>query len=330
MTGDKPEKSAVRGDTQIVAPDETDYVESDNKLLDEYPRDSEEIDVTHMKVSSVRALGLKRFPNVKFVCFRQNLISSLKGIEELPEDLESLDFYDNRIGHMDHRLEHFGPPLTNLDLSFNNIRHIRHLEGLVGLRDLYLCQNDIGRIQGLDNLVNLRNLELGANSIREIKGLDRLVNLEELWLARNKITKIEGLEKLKKLRLLSIQSNRISKIEGLEELENLEELYISYNDLERIEGLDKNTHLHTLDISHNRIEELSGLGHLDKLEELWCSSNRLAGFTSIERELKHLPEFNTIYLEHNPLQKASGPMYRKKVMLSLGKSLKQIDATPIV
>lgn len=330
MTGDGYPKAEGRSDVPITVREDPDTIDPDSLLLSDYPSDTEEIDLTHMKVSSLRALGLQRFTNVKSVCFRQNIITSMKGIDDLPEDLEILDLYDNRLEHMDHRLEHFGSPLVNLDLSFNNIRHIKHLEGLVGLKDLYLCQNDLSRIQGVETLVNLRNLELGANRIREIKGLEKLVNLEELWLARNKITKIQGLENLKKLRLLSIQSNRISRIEGLEELQNLEELYISYNDLENIEGLDRNKHLHTVDVSHNRIAELSGLAHLEELEELWSSSNQLTEFACIERELKHLPNFHTIYLEHNPLHKASGPMYRKKVMLALGNSLKQIDATPTV
>lgn len=304
-------------------------LEADSDLLQDFPDDCDTIDVSHMKIASMKPLGLSRFHSLKSICFRQNLLTSMQGLEDLPEDMEEIDFYDNRLSHMDHRLEKFGSSLKSLDLSFNNFRHIKHLQTMTGMQDLYLCQNDIGKIVNLECLTNLTNLELGANRIKTIKGLETLVNLEQLWLARNKITRLEGLDKLKKLRLLSIQSNRISKIEGLEELTELTELYIAYNHLEKIEGLDKNTKLSTLDVSNNRLTELSGLDHLQELEELWASGNQLTSFENVEKQLKHLPKFNTIYLEQNPLQRAAGVTYRNKVRLSLGPSLQQIDATPI-
>lgn len=305
-------------------------IEADENLLDEEPRDTEEIDLTHLKIKSLKRLGLARFPSVKHACFRQNLLTSLSGVEELPPTLESLDCYDNRILRMDHHLEHFNDgALSSLDLSFNNIRHIRHVERLTSLTDLFLCQNEITRIDNLSTLRKLNNLELGANKIRELANLEALESLTMLWVARNKISKIENLGSLTNLRLLSIQSNRITKIEGLDKLVNLEELYISHNGIEKIEGLEHCTKLTTLDVSNNRLTRLEGLRHLEHLEELWASGNQIASLDSVEAELKHLPHFATIYLEMNPVQKAAGVMYRKKVQLALGPSLKQIDATPI-
>lgn len=304
-------------------------LEADSEILQEFEDDCESIDVSHMKIMSLKPLGLSRFQNLKSICFRQNLLTSMQGIEDLPEDMEEIDFYDNRLSHMDRRLEKFGSHIKSLDLSFNNFRHIKHLQNMTQMTDLYLCQNDIGKIVNLNCLTNLTNLELGANRIKTIRGLEKLVNLEQLWLARNKISKIEGLETLKNLKLLSIQSNRITKIEGLEELTNLEELYISYNHLEKIEGLENNTKLTTIDVARNRISELGGLDHLTNLEELWASGNQLTSFENVEQQLKHLPNFHTIYLEQNPLQRTAGATYRNKVRLALGPSLQQIDATPI-
>lgn len=324
--GENPFDNVERPTTFV---EDENQLEADSDLLQEFEDDSESIDVSHMKIMSLKPLGLSRFQNLKSICFRQNLLTSMQGIEDLPEDMEEIDFYDNRLSHMDRRLEKFGPSVKSLDLSFNNFRHIKHLQNMNQMTDLYLCQNDIGKIVNLDCLTNLTNLELGANRIKTIKGLEKLVNLEQLWLARNKITKIEGLETLKNLKLLSIQSNRITKIEGLEELTNLEELYISYNQLEKIEGLENNTKLTTIDVARNRITELSGLSHLENLEELWASGNQLTSFENVEQQLKHLPNFHTIYLEQNPLQRTAGVTYRNKVRLALGPSLQQIDATPI-
>lgn len=316
---------------QVIPPqDFGDAIDADEDLLDEIDEQTEEIDLTHLKISSLKKLNLSRFPNVKYACFRQNFLTNLSGVEGLPKTLEHFDVYDNRISRIDHHIEHFnGGKLQVLDLSFNTIRHIRHLAELTNLEELYLCQNDISKIENVETLTKLHNLELGANRIREICNLDTLQNLQTLWLAKNKIPKLQNLDSLVNLRLLSIQSNRITKIEGLDKLVNLEELYISHNGIEKIEGLEKCLKLNTLDISNNKIKELTNLAHLENLEELWASRNLIESYDSVERELKHLPNFHTIYLEMNPVQKSSGPMYRRKVQLALGPTLKQIDATPV-
>ena len=53
-----------------------------------------------------------------------------------------------------------------LDLSFNGIRHIKNVEHLVKLIDLYFVSNKITVIENLSTLVNVTNLELGSNRIR--------------------------------------------------------------------------------------------------------------------------------------------------------------------
>lgn len=120
-----------------------------------------------------------------------------------------------------------------LDLSFNNIRRIEHLETLVNLRELFLSSNKItkvrappkqgqarersgarvsndkaaaiiwglvalcafafAQIEGLSTLKELRTLELGSNRIRVVEGIENLTNLTELWLGRNKITRLVGI-----------------------------------------------------------------------------------------------------------------------------------------
>lgn len=51
-------------------------------------------------------------------------------------------------------------------MSFNKIKHIKRINHLTGLKNLYFVQNRIGRIEGLEGMTVLRNLELGANRIR--------------------------------------------------------------------------------------------------------------------------------------------------------------------
>lgn len=103
------------------------------------------------------------------------------------------------------------------------------------LEELYLAQNKISEVHGINQLTSLRILELGSNRIKSIKNIENLVNLQELWLGRNRITEIAGLGLLKNLKRLSLQSNRITSLRGLESCTTLEELYISHNGITSIE-----------------------------------------------------------------------------------------------
>ncbi len=53
-----------------------------------------------------------------------------------------------------------------LDLSFNHISNIKHLEGPLGLEKLFLIQNKLSKIENIGHLTNLTMLELGSNKIR--------------------------------------------------------------------------------------------------------------------------------------------------------------------
>jgi protein phosphatase 1 regulatory subunit 7 len=130
---------------------------------------------------------------------RQNLLTDMDGLPPALE-LEDLDLYDNRISFITN-LDAFtrlkcGLKFAifyarNLDLSFNLIKRIEHLEKLTQLETLYFVQNKISIMCNLEPFSNLRILELGANRIRKIEGLDQCKNLEELYVGKNKITQIE-------------------------------------------------------------------------------------------------------------------------------------------
>ncbi|KAH0561940.1 hypothetical protein GP486_003358, partial [Trichoglossum hirsutum] len=312
-----------------IAADEGEY------LLDDYPSETEEIDLVHCRISSIPALRLERFAKVQRLCLRQNSIEDPTGLSPLGPTLEDLDLYDNLISHI-RGLEEL-TKLTSLDLSFNKIKHIKRVNHLTELQNIYFVQNKISRIENLDGLVNLRNLELAANRLRveflllivlvtlEIENLDTLAALEELWLGKNKITELKNISHLQNLKILSIQSNRLTRLEGLDSLVNLQEVYVSHNALTEISGLDHNTNLHVLDISNNQISNLTNLAHLKKLEELWASNNKLSSFEEVERELKDKENLNTVYFEGNPMQLSNMATYRNKLRLTLPQVV-QIDA----
>ncbi|KAF2107118.1 hypothetical protein BDV96DRAFT_589723 [Lophiotrema nucula] len=297
---------------------------ADEDLLDDVGEDEDEIDLVHMRVADMGSLRLERFGKLQRLCLRQNQITSVELPESLAPTLTEIDLYDNLISHIK-GFDAF-TELVSLDLSFNKIKHIKRLNHLMKLKDLYFVQNKISTIEGLDGLSNLRQLELGANRVRSIENLETLTGLEELWLGKNKITEIKGLDTLSNLKILSIQSNRLTAITGLEKLANLEELHISHNALTEISGLDSNRKLRVIDVSANPIEHLTGLSQLKHLEELWASNCKLGSFAEVEKELRDKEELQTVYFEGNPLQTNQRALYRNKVKLALPQIV-QIDAT---
>lgn len=312
--------------TVIPDPD-VQEIEADSDLAREYNSDSEYIDLIHLKIQSLDDLDLARFTKLQSLCLRQNLVTSMTGVKELPEIMEDLDFYDNRINHISSSISKL-VNLKSLDLSFNKIKNIKNIEALTKLENLYFVQNKIREIKNLDTLKSLKNLELGGNKIEEInEGLHQLTSLTQLWLGKNRIHKLQNLSSLTNLRVLSIQSNRITKIEGLEMLVNLEELYLSHNGIAKIENLDNNKNLQVLDMTSNKLTSLDNMSHLTKLTDFWCSYNQISDFEQIRRELGKLPELDTVYFEGNTIQRENPTAYRRKLRLNLGPSLTKIDAT---
>ncbi|KAK2029961.1 protein phosphatase 1 regulatory subunit SDS22 [Colletotrichum zoysiae] len=299
---------------------------SPQHLLDGEDTDTDELIVSHARVSSISALRLERFQKVVRLCLRQNSIQSIDGLSPLASTLEDLDFYDNLISHirgLDDLVN-----LTSLDLSFNKIKHIKRVNHLTKLKELFLVANKISTIENLEGLDKLTSLELGSNRIRVLQNLGSLKNLEELWVAKNKITELAGLGGLPNLRLLSIQSNRIRDLAPLADAPSLEELYISHNALTSLAGIERNEKLRVVDISNNAVTSVKGLGPLKNLEELWASYNQIADFNEVEKELRDKEHLTTVYFEGNPLQLRGPAVYRNKVRLALPQ-LSQIDATYI-
>jgi protein phosphatase 1 regulatory subunit 7 len=299
-------------------------IEADEDLLDEYPEDTEDIDLVHCRVSSIPALRLERFKQVERICLRQNAISLVEFPPSFGDTLLEIDLYDNLISH----IEGFEDmkKITSLDLSFNKIKHIKNVNHLQTLKELYFVQNRISKIENLEGLSKLTMIELAANRIREIENLSPLTSLRELWLGKNKITEISNLSTLTNLRVLDLKSNRLTSLSGLEELVDLEELYVSHNAIAALSGLQNNKKLRVLDISNNRITKLENISHLYELEEFWASANGISDFREVERELKDKENLETVYFEANPLQLNGPAVYRNKVRLLLPQ-VKQIDAS---
>ncbi|HME56569.1 MAG TPA: leucine-rich repeat domain-containing protein [Candidatus Lokiarchaeia archaeon] len=102
--------------------------------------------------------------------------------------------------------------LQVLNLNGNKITEIDGLPStLVDLRRLFLANNQITEIAGLDAFPSLRGLRLGGNQIGEIKGLDKLVNLRALGCSTIKSRTSRGLKSLETCRYWHYHEIRLLK-----------------------------------------------------------------------------------------------------------------------
>ena len=185
--------------------------------------------------------------------------------------------------------------LAIFELGFNHGLHweeVRARTNFIGMKRLYLANQDIGdvnEIEGLKNLTDLENLSLQNNRLTEIKGLETLSNLKILNLHGNQIEEIKGLENLANLRYLHINNNLITKIQGLEELSKLQWLDLGGNKIKEIESLEKLQELESLDLNNqeenHKITEIKGLKNLKKLKYLKLFSNEIIEIAGLENNV---------------------------------------------
>ena len=180
----------------------------------------------------------KRFVKAVFDCFKTNkkfplikyLNNNLKYLDEI--ELDSITYNNKIIGLIVDQ---------NINLRYQNIEDISNIRGLEGI----YSKTEV--------------LDLSNNNIKKLDGIENFINLKILKLNNNRISQIEGLENLKKLQSLSLRNNLISEIQGFDELTNLEYFDLSGNKKinEIPETLNNSQSLKILKLSNCNIESFS-------------------------------------------------------------------------
>ncbi|XP_024148656.1 leucine-rich repeat-containing protein 23 isoform X1 [Oryzias melastigma] len=130
-----------------------------------------------------------------------------------------------------------GPALESLNLKGNNIQQLHSFQtGCFGsLLSLELRGNRLETTDGL-NLPNLQRLYLAENMIKHLEGLDKLESLTILHLRDNKLETLDGLSSnMKCLRYLNVRGNLITEGKALQSIglvaKSLQALVLSENPL---------------------------------------------------------------------------------------------------
>ncbi|GET88887.1 hypothetical protein, conserved [Leishmania tarentolae] len=149
-------------------------------------------------------------------------------------------------------LVQFFPNLVTVKLMSIGLESMAHLASLIHVEELWLSDNNIRVIEGLDSMTRLRRLYLQGNDIESLHGLPPLRHLRELWLSRNRLSALTHLASLRKLR----------------------SLYLSGNPLESLENAFSKdmSHLHEVNLSGCHLSSIIELRHLQQLSclrNLW-------------------------------------------------------------
>lgn len=303
--------------------------------VNEYDPEIDYIDLTNDRLQDIG--DISKCTKLIEVVLRQNKLDNhiLTKLNNNPS-LQIIDLYENRLKPIPRGEQPLKDliNLTDLDLSFNELRFTRGLQGLHSLKKLYLIENKITTIgKDINNISNeIEMLELGSNRLRTIENLDNFAHLDSLFLGRNKIGSIPvgAFANLPQLRVLSLQSNRITKLENLTPVAStLEELYISHNGLTALEGMETCTKIKVLDLAGNFLTTIDPkqLENMSNLEELWLNDNRIDNLDWLYG-LKHLKNLKTLYLERNPCTgdtSVSNPMGRAVYVNRVREILPQLE-----
>ncbi|CAM9422855.1 unnamed protein product [Pylaiella littoralis] len=148
-------------------------------------------------------------------------VSELGGLERCTS-LRSLTLIDCGLRRISN-LEPVGHSLIKLCLCDQGLKRMEGL-CLPGLRELYLHQNRISKIEGLQGCPSLRRLWLFSNRISAMEGLHHCGALRELWLHDNRISSAAGMQSLVHLQNLGLAGNPIVGVRHLSGLRGLPSL----------------------------------------------------------------------------------------------------------
>lgn len=133
--------------------------------------------------------GLK---SLSVLLLGKNRIADIEGIVSLRNSLRVLDLHGNRISNISHKICRL-QELKSLNLAGNTLRQIYSgdLCGLQNLRELNLKRNRIKRLSGFDDLQHLERLWLCNNDIQRVEDMSciaKAINLKEITVENNPVS----------------------------------------------------------------------------------------------------------------------------------------------
>lgn len=203
-------------------------------------------------------------------------------------------------------------------------------EYLSKLTHLHLQSQFIDEIETVMDCLSVSVIYLQNNYLETIHGMQNFPKVTHLYLQRNKISRIDNLQNLKFLKKIYLGYNFISVFEGFENLPNLTEIHMEsqrlpqgetlYFDPRSIRALAKT--LKVLNIANNHVRSVRCLSGLFALETLIADNNQIGDLEDVIEVLAGLPNLKKLDLRNNPV--TNDRKYRDAVICA-SKSLTELD-----
>ncbi|TPP62780.1 Leucine-rich repeat-containing protein 9 [Fasciola gigantica] len=249
--------------------------------------------------------GLVFLSELRVLCLNENSIESLfpKHIQVLAESAQckSNDSIDLQYLALYKSTQAVFPYLQVVHLAKNQISSLGpfHFHRMPALRSLFLQNNEIVNVTGLEGLHQLRELVLDGNRIKEIGEVSFFYNwsLQEIHLENNRLKELQSLSGLESLRRLFVGGNRLCN------LGDLESFAIAQKNLVEISLVDNPVtakQLHRLILAHGS-PKINSIDGIPVTEE---EKDRANAFYA-DQELQNVVSSNTVPVNSPPANKSS-------------------------
>ncbi|CAG9464359.1 unnamed protein product [Pedinophyceae sp. YPF-701] len=157
------------------------------------------------------------------------------------------------------------------------------------------------------------SLYLQNNALSVLAGLESLSKLTHLYLQDNAVSELAGIGRLHSLQKLYLDGNKLSVVSGLEECKHLEELHVSrqHGAVTAPAGLQFDAAslaavaptLRVLGCADNRIDRdgVAALSRLPRLQKADLRNNRIGAAAELQPLLEGSPRLRHIEVAGNPL-----------------------------
>ncbi|XP_016853145.2 nephrocan isoform X1 [Anolis carolinensis] len=268
--------------------------------------------------------GPVHLPNLKYLSMEKNKLQSLSGsFFTSLQNLLFLNLNGNLLTDMPPELPR---SLLSLKLERNQLKMMRSedVKQLANLSQLFLSENQISSVDGVQHLSSLTRLEIAGNKLQTIP-VRLPITLQKIDCSNNLIGKIQAQEfhNLQDLKHLFLDNNVVATFEdgALLKCTVLSNLALEQNLLHSIPLRLPQT-LARLDLKGNSIERIKEqeLSQLQHLQVLNLRNNKLStldyGF------VKHLPRLRYLYLDGNPWNCTCSLLKTRRLLLTQGTDVK--------
>ncbi|MCC2615191.1 leucine-rich repeat domain-containing protein [Aestuariibacter halophilus] len=138
---------------------------------------------------------------------------------------------------------------------------------------LYISNNGISSIAGLEQFYNLYRLQMNSNQISDLSPLSGMSNLRYLNANDNQISDLSPLSSLTRLYDLSVDNNQITDMSPLYSLTYLDDLSISNNRITALDGISGMSRLWHLNLQSNQLSDISPLLDMNRVRYLFLGGN---------------------------------------------------------